>query len=635
MIWNFVSFKGSLKTMPTLESQNLLNLISKAYPGLVSYLDKDLKYCFANDHYLDWFGIEPNTLVGKSLHEVLSQESLAVKWRYLQEALSGKRVEFMALETHKKFGLRELSHVYSPDIAEDGTVRGFIIMAYDISAQRRAEKAAQDNEARFRSLTEVMPQLVWIADSRGGFIFFNQNWPRITNTNMEENFGHGWVKVLHHEDRVTALLKWDECIKSGNHYEVEFRIKMADGSYRWHITRGIPIRNTRGDIERWVGTTTDIQDQKNARELAVKEREKIYSLFMQAPVVLLVLTGPDHVVEMVNPAGRIFSGDRVQKGQSLKDCLPEFQDQGLIEIFDQIYSSGEGKNYPSHPIKFETPTGEVEKFYDLHLEPIKDENGLTTGILHMAFDVTEQIEKEKKLEDALKARDQFLSVASHELKTPLTSLKLQAQLTLRTLSLNRVIPQERQLSNAQQTSEFVGRLTKLIDDMLDVSRIRTGKLILDRSQNELGDLLREVIFRLSFLFEAAGLKVPVIDHDLKIYGQWDRFRIEQVIGNLITNGIRYGQGKPIEITIEESENSAIVSVTDQGYGISEADLQRIFGRFERAINSSEVSGLGLGLFISQEIVEAHGGQIRVKSELGKGSTFMVELPTTTSGEEEL
>lgn len=128
-----------------------------------------------------------------------------------------------------------------------------------------------------------------------------------------------------------------------------------------------------------------------------------------------------------------------------------------------------------------------------------------------------------------------------------------------------------------------------------------------------------------FLFEAAGLELPTIKSSQKITGNWDRFRLEQVIGNLLTNAIRYGKGKPIEILILKTDGNAVVSVTDHGYGIGKEDLERIFGRFERAAHSAEVSGLGL--FISKEIIAAHGGRIYAMSTLGEGSTFTFEIPS--------
>jgi signal transduction histidine kinase len=197
---------------------------------------------------------------------------------------------------------------------------------------------------------------------------------------------------------------------------------------------------------------------------------------------------------------------------------------------------------------------------------------------------------------------------------------------MKSMEKNVELSQEKQLSIAHQTNELVSRLSRLIDDMLDVSRIRTGKLRLDKSPCNLSDVIREVTFRMSYLFEAAGMKLPSIIEHQKVTGNWDRFRIEQVIGNLLTNAIRYGLNKPVKIEIFEKDHNAVFSVADQGFGIAEDDLSRIFDRYERVNNTNAISGMGLGLFITKEIVEAHQGKIWVESTVGQGSTFYVSLP---------
>lgn len=619
--------------MQKFGAEHILKLFSAAYPGLVTYIDSNYLYRFANEKFESWFGVSPGKISGKHVAEVIGQDEFLKRKGYIDRVLKGEKVTFEATLQSGE-GQRIVEQIYNPDFDENGKIIGFIAMARDVTDQRNTEKLARENEARFRSLTEVMPQLVWVADGEGKVIYFNENWPRVTGTTLKDNLGNGWLNVLHPEDRIKTLLNWNETLQLKDPSAAEYRIRMADGTYRWHVSRAIPIKDDNDVIVRWVGTTTDIEDQKHARDLALSEKKKMYSLFEQAPVAIAVFMGPDHTIELINEPARKFSGNRTKVGASLKELLPELEDQGFIALLDEIYNSGEGNFFPARCIQLNNEEGVLtEIFVDLFYQPIKDENGLTTGILNMIVDVSDQVkalryaeEKEHKLEEALVARDQFLSIASHELKTPLTSLKLQAQLTLRSLELNRPITHERHIFMAHQTSDLVGRLTRLIDDMLDVSRIKTGKLKLDKSEHDLGDIVREVVFRMSVLFEAAGIPIPSIKAQETILGEWDRFRLEQVIGNLLTNAIRYGQGNPVEISLSKINSNALILVKDQGYGIAEADQTRIFGRFERAINSAEVSGLGLGLFISKEIVESHGGKIWVESTKGEGSTFFVQLP---------
>jgi signal transduction histidine kinase len=228
------------------------------------------------------------------------------------------------------------------------------------------------------------------------------------------------------------------------------------------------------------------------------------------------------------------------------------------------------------------------------------------------------------LEDTVKSRDEFLSIVSHELKTPLTTMKLQLQLIMRALFTNQPveglqkIKLQRMLGQADKSIE---RINRLVDDMLDVSRISTGKLGLQLEEFSLTEMVSDVVERLSPLLGPVELnKVE------EVRGKWDKFRIEQVVTNLLTNAARYGEGKLIEVSVSKSDEYAKICVKDSGRGIAPEDQDKIFQRFERISASDQIKGLGIGLFIVKEIVQMHKGTIEVKSELNHGSEFIVTIP---------
>jgi signal transduction histidine kinase len=224
-----------------------------------------------------------------------------------------------------------------------------------------------------------------------------------------------------------------------------------------------------------------------------------------------------------------------------------------------------------------------------------------------------------------------MSIASHELKTPLTSLKLQIQIRKRELKkgdFRRFAP-ELLPKLISEDDKQINRLVRLVDDMLDISRIETGKLSLFAEEFDLSEMVRDTLSRFSGQIEARGSQITY-NPSTEVLGRWDRFRMEQVFINLLTNALKYGEGKPIRIDVISKEGRAQISVSDQGIGIEKKDQDRIFGQFERAVSANSISGLGVGLYISKRIVEAHGGQIRVESELGKGSTFTADLPRMMS-----
>jgi len=232
-----------------------------------------------------------------------------------------------------------------------------------------------------------------------------------------------------------------------------------------------------------------------------------------------------------------------------------------------------------------------------------------------------------ELEDAVRMRDDFMSIVSHELKTPLNTLILEVQ--LRKLQLGRnnfaAFSDDKLRQMVDKDERQIRSLIRLIDDMLDVSRIRTGKLSIRPDRFDLGKLVASVVENFASQMEASGCTL-LFQRPEPIVGVWDEFRIEQVLANLLTNAMRYGAGKPVQVNVNATAASACIEVRDQGIGISQKSLERIFCQFERAEGSESSAGLGLGLFIAEQIVKAHGGRIQVESEEGQGALFRVLLP---------
>jgi PAS domain S-box-containing protein len=226
----------------------------------------------------------------------------------------------------------------------------------------------------------------------------------------------------------------------------------------------------------------------------------------------------------------------------------------------------------------------------------------------------------------LQARDEFLSIAAHELYTPLTALKLALQTLQRGLLQGTPAAVERvRVLLAPLAERQAQRLIMLVDELLDVTRLSNGALHLSPELLELGPVTQEVVQRLGPLGDGAGSTLDM-EIESAVRGWWDRSRLDQVITNLIANAIKYGAGKPIGIRVWGDDQRACLAVEDHGIGIPEEHLGRIFGRFERTPTAGHYSGLGLGLFISKRIVDALAGSISVTSRPGEGSTFTLQLP---------
>lgn len=232
------------------------------------------------------------------------------------------------------------------------------------------------------------------------------------------------------------------------------------------------------------------------------------------------------------------------------------------------------------------------------------------------------------LKKAVQARDEFISICSHELKTPITSLKLQYQITERKIKAGdqSVYAPENFEKRIASTNRLLDRMVKLIDEMLDVSRVNTGKLDMEEVELDLNELLAESLSRFKEIFESKNIQLNVELGESSCFIKGDRFRLDQVFTNIINNAFKYGNSKPIAINLIQLDKFARIEIKDQGIGIAPQDFDRIFNRFERVNSIHNISGLGLGLFISKQIILAHGGRIWVESEANQGTKFMVELP---------
>ncbi|NVJ23605.1 PAS domain-containing sensor histidine kinase [Myxococcus sp. AM011] len=258
---------------------------------------------------------------------------------------------------------------------------------------------------------------------------------------------------------------------------------------------------------------------------------------------------------------------------------------------------------------------------------LRDATGKVVVFRGAILDITALKETESALQEAVRTRDDFLSLASHELRTPLTSLRLQAQLLQR---MGENTPMEtlgapKVQAKLGATERQLRRLSALVDNLLDVSRIRTGKLDFHFTEGDLAAVVGDLVAR--FTDEARHMGVQLnASVEGPMMGRFDRLRMEQVVSNLLSNALRYGSGNPVHLSLTRYGGTLRLQVRDSGQGVPEKDRERIFERFTQGDNAQRTGGMGLGLYIVRQIVEAHGGHIRVEDSPGGGATFVVDLP---------
>lgn len=348
---------------------------------------------------------------------------------------------------------------------------------------------------------------------------------------------------------------------------------------------------------------------------------------------ILAINGLDGYFKLVNPAFERILGytqDEIKNKHFLEFIHPDDRNKTRQEMKKRVA----GQHTTHFQNRYCRKDGSVV-WIEWTSFPVQ-EKGVMYAVGHeiterkKSEEVRLQWEREKvarlEAEKQLELRDNFISIASHELKTPITSLMLHTQLIGQMIQDDSLVqlPKEEALKLIEIAQQQVNRLANLSRDLLDVSKISEGLLTLDKQEMDLSELIRDVtpIFRLELRKSGSTLDCEL---EPNLRGFWDPFLLEQVLVNLLSNAIKFGRGKPIKIISERKNQVARVIIQDQGIGIKEDDMDNLFKRFQKGVSIRNYEGLGLGLYISQQLVAAHGGTIRVESRVGEGSSFTVEL----------
>lgn len=612
-----------------LERSRMYNFFEQIPAAIAVVSAKDYRFEVANNSYQKL--VSKTNIVGRTIKEVLpelSEDIISIFKNVIEtgERFIGKDFPIsLDWENNGKVFSKYLDFIYEPITLANGVVEGILVFVYDVTEKYNSTQKVLASESKFKSFIDSMPQMIFMADAKGDIYAYNKRWYEYVGLPGTEGWGWKDRPVLHPDDLENSVRTWKNSLETGETYQAEYRIRKSTGEYRWHLGRAVPMRNAEGIITDWFGTNTDTHDLKSLKEAVTMTEEKLQFALNSGGLGLWHFDLKTNVVTSSDSLGKILGADEVTgdlKKINHMVIYPEDQAQNDAAIQRAIqekvpYNSEFRIVRPSGELRWLSSSGQV-KF---------DEQGTPVSISGVTLDITENKIYEEKLKAALKTREDFLSIASHELKTPLTSLKLRVQTAERMLMKDEnYFSKEKALDIFRKNSEQVDRLVRLVDDMLDLSRVQSGRLSYNFMPLSLDKIVRESFNQFKEEFDSLSIELTLQTEEKEFVGRFDKERIEQVLTNLLTNALRYGDKKPVQIELRSMGENALIKVSDRGRGIAFEHYQKVFKKFERIISANEVSGLGIGLFITKEIVEAHGGRIWVESEVNFGSTFFVELP---------
>jgi PAS domain S-box-containing protein len=651
---------------PLLEGEERWRRLVEALPQLVWSATPDGACDYFSAQWTQYTGVAESELLGWRWMDVLHPDDLRNTRQVWTDSVAGRRAYDVEYRVRRHDGVYRWFKTRGVPINDSqGSIVYWFGSCTDITDAKRAEEALRESEQRWRSLTEALPQLVWSATPDGACDYFSAQWTQHTGVAESELFGWRWMDVLHPDDLHNTRQVWTESVAGRRAYDVEYRVRRHDGVYRWFKTRGVPIRDSGGNIVKWFGSCTDITDGKQNEE-ALRHREQE----LQKARDELEKKVAERTAELRRTETYLAEAQRLTRMGSWALNVASREFVHLSDQYYQIFGFDPETGIPSRQTIRQRIDPEDRADADASLEKAIVEGNdfelnyrivLPDGIVKFihsvahpvfnasfnspvefvgtAMDVTERKRAEEYLRESdrryRQAQAELAHVTrvttlgemsasiAHEVNQPLAAIVNNAEATVRWLG--------RDVPDLEEARAAIGRVVKAAHRGGEViRRVRdfSKKADPQMTQLQINEVVEEALslvqhealrHEVAIQFELASGLPPV---------RGDRIQLQQVIVNLAVNGmeamstIRERERMLIVHTQPDESDRVLVAVKDAGVGIEPENLNRVFSAF----HTTKQGGLGMGLSICRSIVEAHGGRLWACSNSGPGMTFQFVIP---------
>ncbi len=629
---------GSLSNITSLkkaesqlkESEAKYKLISENSSDCICLQTVSGKFVFVSPSSTEVLGYAPEEMQELDLNEFIHEDYRELLRKKILNLIKGKeRTASLVYKAYSKGKKTEWLETIAGAIYDDenNDKRATYIQTStrNVTDRIEAQKKIKESEERYKLITENSNDIVSLMDLEGNYIFISPSIKDTMGYTPEEMIGRKTLDFIHEDDKEYIVESMQHVLKTKSKEEVAvFRFQHKSGEWRWLKVTGGVILNDEGEPIYFRSNKTDITEKK-VTEDKLKEQEQQYKLVSENSGDIIALHDLDGNFTFVSPSCYRVVGLTVEETMKMKDAFslvhPEDIEKVKAAFMDTILNK---RKDATTSYRLKKKDGEYI-WVGVSLSAVLDEKNITKYVQSSTRDISEivkVIEKERQLN---KLKSSFISMASHEFRTPLTTIQSSNELISMYLD-NSDMPTDTKLAkHVSRIRTELERLNSLLKDVFTLGRLDVGKARLNKDITSLTAIVKQVVLENSIPFKGREVKVSTKGTERQVL--LDSQLISHVVSNLVNNALKYSQGKQDpEVLIAFEKDLVNISITDFGIGIPLKDQQGLFESFSRASNVGDIEGTGLGLVIVKQFVEMHGGTITYESKVNKGTTFTVSLP---------